>query len=144
MREVAERPERDPAGAPPAVAVLDTSALLYYAFDRAQLTGPATRAIAEAERRLVLSVSLWEIALKHARGNLEMPVHPRVFAERLERASDVSVVPLDSTLAVAGALLDWDHRDPADRWIVALAVRHRARLVTSDRAVRDFYPEAVW
>jgi PIN domain nuclease of toxin-antitoxin system len=35
--------------------------------------------------------------------------------------------------------LDWDHRDPADRVIVATASLREARQATSDSATRKFY-----
>jgi PIN domain nuclease of toxin-antitoxin system len=41
-------------------------------------------------------------------------------------------------MAIAAAELEWAHRDPADRLIVAAALEHRAALVTRDRTIRDF------
>ena len=40
--------------------------------------------------------------------------------------------------------LDWDHKDPADRTIVATAMLLSSSLVTSDRMIKQFYAEAVW
>ena len=51
---------------------------------------------------------------------------------------------LSVATAVAGAALEWEHRDPADRWITAFAAEHDAALVTSDERIRAFYPAAVW
>jgi PIN domain nuclease of toxin-antitoxin system len=40
--------------------------------------------------------------------------------------------------------LDWDHRDPADRVVVALATQRQARLITKDSVINDFYLATVW
>ena len=55
-----------------------------------------------------------------------------------------SMCAVDTETWLANLELSWDHRDPADRTIVATAVVNDCPLVTSDRAMRDFYPCAVW
>jgi PIN domain nuclease of toxin-antitoxin system len=54
-----------------AVIVLDTGALLYWAFDRNELSPTAAQAIQAAGTLLISSVSIWEIAVKvsHHRRN---------------------------------------------------------------------------
>lgn len=44
-------------------------------------------------------------------------------------------VALDGEMAQWAAVLDWDHRDPADRMIVASALRLQAALVTADQRI---------
>ena len=126
------------------MVVLDTSALLFWTLDRNRLTEAASGAISEADRVLVSSISIWEIGIKVARGGLSIPLTVREYAERLERIARVEVLPVDSETWLANLELSWDHRDPADRTIVATAVVNDCPLVTSDRAMRSFYPRAVW
>lgn len=126
------------------LVVLDTSALLYWTLAPDRLTARATAYIDAASEVVVLSVSLWEIALKHSKGTLVLPETIDAYRQRLLTVDRLRVRALDEALAVAGALLDWHHRDPADRWITALAQDHGAPLVTSDRAIRDFYAQTVW
>lgn len=56
----------------------------------------------------------------------------------------VEVVDVDVQTWLDNVALDWRHRDPADRTIVALAKRRGAPLVTADAAIRDFYADTVW
>lgn len=49
----------------------------------------------------------------------------------------VELLPLTARVAVSSARLSWDHRDPADRLIVATARAHDAPLVTADDAITD-------
>ena len=115
--------------------VLDTSALLYWTLAPERLTTRATRSIDAANEVAVLSVSLWEIALKRQRGALELPGTIEEYSRRLLTVERLRLHSLDSALAVKGALLDWHHRDPADRWITAFAMERGAPLVTSDRTI---------
>ena len=62
----------------------------------------------------------------------------------LERIARVEILPVDTETWLANLELSWDHRDPADRTIVATAVVNDCPLVTSDRAMRNFYSSAVW
>ena len=40
--------------------------------------------------------------------------------------------------AIAAGSIDWDHRDPFDRIIVAQAARNNLALVTRDAAIRGY------
>ena len=126
------------------MVVLDTSALLFWTLDRERLSEVASDAISEADRVLVSSISIWEIGIKVARGGLTIPLSVREYSERLERIARVEVLPVDTETWLANLELSWDHRDPADRTIVATALVNACPLVTSDRAIRNFYPRAVW
>lgn len=126
------------------MVVLDTSALLFWTLHRERLSEAASSAISEADRVLVSSISIWEIGVKVARDGLSIPLSVREYAERLERIARVEVLPVDPETWLASLELSWDHRDPADRTIVATAVLNECSLVTSDRAIRNFYSRAVW
>ena len=66
------------------------------------------------------------------------------YAQRLERLERLDILPVDVRTWLENQDLDWEHRDPADRTIVAIATRLGCPLVTSDRLVADFYPETIW
>jgi PIN domain nuclease of toxin-antitoxin system len=42
------------------------------------------------------------------------------------------------------ALLDWDHRDPFDRMIAAVALQERVAVVSADAAFEAVGVERVW
>ncbi len=124
--------------------VLDTAALLYWTLDRAQLSAAAAGAIATADRILVNSISLWEIGIKAQRGKLELPLSLREFAARLNATERVEVLAVDEQLWIENIELDWEHRDPADRTIVATAHHFGCPLVTSDARILAFYRRSIW
>ena len=124
--------------------VLDTSALLFWTLDRERLSQAAAAAIADADRIAISAISIWEIGIKIGKGRLLIPYSPRDFAGRLGQVDRVEVVPVDAATWLKNLELDWEHRDPADRTIVATAVLFDCPLVTSDTAIRAFYSKTVW
>jgi PIN domain nuclease of toxin-antitoxin system len=124
--------------------VLDTSALLFWTLDPLQLSPKAARAIVYADRVVVSSISIWEIALKVQRKKLSIPLAINDYVERLEAVENLAILPVDVGTWQENVALAWEHRDPADRTIVALAVRYNCPLVTSDGVVAEFYPQTIW
>jgi PIN domain nuclease of toxin-antitoxin system len=126
------------------MVVLDTSALLYWTLDVAQLSQDARRSIDQAERIVVSSISIWEIGLKVKRGRLEIPLSISEYADRLQQLDRLEILPVDVRTWLENLDLPWEHRDPADRTIVALAKRLDCPLVSSDRLIADYYQGTVW
>ena len=124
--------------------VLDTSALIFWTLDRARLSEAAAQAISSTDRIALSSISIWEIGIKVKRERLSIPVSIREFTDKLETIDRVDILPVDVPTWFKNIELDWDHRDPADRTIVATASLHACPLVTSDSAIRAFYSQTIW
>lgn len=124
--------------------VLDTSALLFWTLDPSRLTPAARAAIDGANRKLISSISLWEVGLKAAKGALQLPMSVQTFADRVHALRGVEVLAVDWQTWRTNLELPWTHRDPADRTIVATALLRGCPLVTSDAEIRAFYSGAVW
>lgn len=126
------------------VIVLDTSALVFWTLNRDRLSRTAAQAIADADRIALSSISIWEIGIKVKKGQLSIPLSIQEFTNKLEQIDRLDILPVDVQTWLKNLELDWDHRDPADRTIVATASLHACPLVTSDSAIRAFYSQAVW
>jgi PIN domain nuclease of toxin-antitoxin system len=126
------------------VIVLDTSALLYWTLDPDQLSPSARLAIEGADRLMVSAISIWEIGLKVKQSRLEIPLPFNEYVARLLRLESLEIFPVDVQNWLDNLELLWDHRDPADHTIVALAKRFGCALITSDRLIAQFYPETLW
>jgi PIN domain nuclease of toxin-antitoxin system len=124
--------------------VLDTSALIFWTLDPVQLSAPARQAIEGEDRLVVSSISVWEIALKVKRGKIELPLSIGDYVERLQRLEKLEILPVDARTWLDNLDLDWEHRDPADRTIVAIAARLDCPLVSSDGVISDFYMKTIW
>lgn len=124
--------------------VLDTSSLLFWTLAPSMLSAAARQAIDSADRLTVSAISIWEIALKIKRSKLEIRLSIDEYIEGLARLEKLEIEPVDVATWVSSVNLDWEHRDPADRVIVATAMLHSSPLVTSDRVIGDFYKDTVW
>ena len=124
--------------------ILDTCALIFWTLDRARLSANAAQAISDADRVAVSSISIWEIGIKVKNGKLSIPISLQNYVERLNRLDRFDILPVDERTWMKNLELDWAHRDPADRTIVAAATLHACPLVTSDARIRTFYPSALW
>lgn len=47
-------------------------------------------------------------------------------------------------LGVESVKLQWEHRDPADRVVVAIAKKNQASIITADQKVANFYFSVIW
>ena len=126
------------------MVVLDTSALVFWTLDPERLSKTAQQAIKKADRVCLSSISIWEIGVKTKKDKLDLPLSIRDYAENLGRIDRVEVLPVDMRTWIGNLELDWDHRDPADRTIVATAKLHDCPLVTSDAVIHGFYSRAIW
>jgi len=118
--------------------VLDTHALLWWALDPDQLSANAAAALADMEKRggYASAISIWELGVKVQRGKLELGISIEELVRRLERSNLVELVPVDTSIWLDSLALAWEHRDPADRVIVATALRKRVPLLTKDEVIR--------
>ncbi|MYB69789.1 MAG: type II toxin-antitoxin system VapC family toxin [Gemmatimonadetes bacterium] len=126
------------------VIVLDTSALVFWTLNRDRLSRTAAQVISDADRIALSSISIWEIGIKVKKEQLSIPISIQEFTDKLEQIDRLDILPVDVRTWIKNLELDWDHRDPADRTIVATASLHACPLVTSDSAIRAFYSQAIW
>jgi PIN domain nuclease of toxin-antitoxin system len=127
--------------------ILDTCALIWWSLDPDLLSVSAKNLCDEMEQKkngLVASISLWEIALKVKNNKLDLGIDLNVYINTLFRSDVIQIIPIDVDLWVNSVNLDWDHRDPADRVVVALADKYQAELITKDTIIKNFYSLTVW
>jgi PIN domain nuclease of toxin-antitoxin system len=108
-----------------------------------RISDRARREITEADTILVSAISFFEIAQKVRIGKWpEMAPHLDRMPELLEkqRASAAAVEAADCLLAGA---MDWQHRDPFDRLLVATALRRRIPIVSADLVFDGLVPR-IW
>ncbi len=113
--------------------LLDTHALYWLATADKKL-GRASRAhIDQAlaiDKLAVSAISFWELAMLASKKRIEADDIEEL--RRIAIESGIAELPLDGPTAILAAQLDSGHKDPADRFIAATALRHRATLVTAD------------
>lgn len=122
--------------------LIDTHLLLWSSIAVERVPDSALQLIKDPANDLMFSaVSIWEVAIKRARGRSDFDVDPAVLRRAL---IDVGYAELPVTSDHAIALLGLPplHRDPFDRLLVAQARAEGVVLVTSDQMVAQ-YPGAI-
>ena len=120
--------------------VLDTHALLWWALDPERLSGTAQGVCAQMERDggFASAISVWELGVKVRSGKLDLGMGLPEFVRRLQSSAAVELVPVDASIWLRTVMLDWSHRDPADRVIVATALEKGLPLLTRDEALHAY------
>lgn len=126
--------------------VLDTCALIWWTLDPDKLSKKASQACLKMTKDEVYisSISLWELGVKIKNKKLDLGMGLETFLSKLEQLSYLTILPVDTTLWLKNLDLDWKHRDPADRTIVATALQRKAHLITKDEVIRKFYSKCIW
>ncbi len=117
--------------------LLDTHVLVWFINHDPKL-GSLSRSLIEqglvADRLCLSSVTFWEVALLSSKGRVALNTPPTAWRTAV-LGMGVREYPLDGDVAIRSALLADLHRDPADRFIMATAIRHGATLVTADNDI---------
>lgn len=126
--------------------LLDTHTFLWWNSSQGSRLSIRAREVLEdaATDGLFSVVSAYEIAMKAARGSLELPAEPsRYVPDRLARHGfEALAIELRHVLR-AGAL-PFIHRDPFDRLLVAQAQLEDIPIVTADPAIAQYDVEVIW
>lgn len=130
--------------------VLDTHALIWWINDPQKLSQKARKAIDEERHKegslLVSSISTLEIYRLVKNGKLQLLNDFDSWLERIESLPEIRFIPVDNKIAISSInLSDFQHKDPADRIIIATALSLGAKLVTSDNKIVSYkHIQAIW
>ncbi len=119
--------------------LLDTHLVYWWMTGDARL-GKATQRIIAKSEIVVSTVSLWEMALKNAKGKLPLPQGS--LTEQLE-AQGFVLLPILPRHIEAVRSLTCTHADPFDRLLIAQAYDERLTLLTRDAAILGLGLDAV-
>lgn len=125
--------------------LLDTCAFIWFLGDAPQLSSAAKEAILDPQNDVFLSsVSVWEIARKHAAGSLALDARPEILIPAVREASGIKSLPLTESDALSAEKLPPHHTDPIDRMLMAQALMNGLMIVTSDRAFEKYPVRLLW
>ena len=128
------------------LAVLDTCALLWWSFEPNKLSPDAYDLCSRAcdEGACVSAISIWEIGIKIKKRSLDIKENLNEYVHRLKKIRNIHIIPVDEIIIMENIFLEWEHKDPADRTIVATAKLRNLPIITKDPVIRNFYPKTVW
>ena len=125
--------------------LLDTHSFLWFWWDDPQLSETAKQAICDAtNRKLISTVSCWEIAIKVSLKKLDLGVPYRGFIhEHMVRNNFELLQITDEHLAMLVAL-PFHHKDPFDRLLIAQALYEQIPIVSIDPQLDAYSVTRIW
>lgn len=118
--------------------LLDTHVLLWLAADNPRITDSTRTLLADAAERQVSAASAYEIAEKTRLGKLPGGRSVLDGWARLLRNLQATELPLTVAHMTRAGAMEWAHRDPFDRMLVAQAQMEGLALVTDDTAITQY------
>jgi PIN domain nuclease of toxin-antitoxin system len=118
--------------------LLDTHALVWAAHQSVRLGSSGRQLVADADRRLVPAVSIWELTIKQHLRKLSLASDVRRWSRRGTTELALDHLPVTADHAAAVETLPDVHLDPFGRLPVAQAVSEGAVLLTADERLLGY------
>lgn len=129
------------------VYLLDTNALLRFAYHPARLSVDAIAAFQEADALRFSIVNLWEIGLKLSTGGFRDLNVPGDWEEELVKSlaeQGISELPIQPRHCRRIQDLPFHHKDPFDRMLIAQALEGGFAVIGCDTQFDDYGVRRVW
>lgn len=121
--------------------LLDTCTFLWLTANQTRLSDAARTLIVENARNLLMSsISAFEIAVKHGKGAIHLPLPPQDWIPAAMRHHGVTEIPVDSQISIRACELPFLHRDPCDWMIIATSQLLNMEILTPDHLISQ-YPD---
>jgi PIN domain nuclease of toxin-antitoxin system len=118
--------------------LVDTQLLLWNVYGSKRLPARVTRLFGDVRHQFFYSAaSLWEIAIKSARGREDFVADTAAIRETLEE-NGFGELPVTAQHAVALSTLPSIHGDPFDRMLIAQAMVEPMALITTDERLAAY------
>ena len=112
--------------------LLDTHAFLWFINDDKQLSTKATNAIVDPTAIKYVSIAVfWEVAIKLNIGKLKIGMSFEELWHQMER-NGFEVLPVTFEHTFELSSLDWHHKDPFDRMMIARAIVEDFCMISKD------------
>ncbi len=124
--------------------LLDTHAFLWYITGDTHLPEKMIEKISDTSNKCFISIaSIWEIAIKLSINKLDIKGGFATIEDFLLN-NDFEILPIDFDDTKRLLSLDFHHRDPFDRMIIAQAQTTNSIVVTKDKIFQNYDIEILW
>jgi PIN domain nuclease of toxin-antitoxin system len=124
--------------------LLDTHSLIWFLNGDEKISDKAKSLIEDpANSKIVSIASIWEIAIKISLDKLRFP---KGFKHLLNMIEDngFEILPITFEHAVELSTLEFIHRDPFDRLLVAQCIADNLVIVTKDDNINKYNIQTIW
>jgi PIN domain nuclease of toxin-antitoxin system len=123
--------------------LVDTQSFIWFFEDNPRLP-ETTRKFMERKSSLMVSIaSFWEITIKASLGKLSISDNISNLMDKT-LSKGFKILPIERNHLIILSTLDFIHRDPFDRIIIAQAIAENMPLVSSDDVFKQYPVNCVW
>jgi len=123
--------------------LIDTQTLIWFCEDNPRLPVPIKLLMESSDNLFISIASFWEITIKASLGKLTVCEN---IADVIDNAlsKGFRILPIEREHLIALSTLNFIHRDPFDRIIIAQAIAENMPLVSSDDIFQQYPIDCVW
>lgn len=109
--------------------LLDTHIWIYWQ-NQQKLPQNIINEIQNADGLAISIISCWEVAQLIRKGKVGLPIKLEHWIELA--TANVKILPINKEIALLSERLDFHHKDPADRFIIATSIVYQIPVVSLD------------
>jgi PIN domain nuclease of toxin-antitoxin system len=124
--------------------LLDTHAFIWFAEDDVQLNQTIKETIEKPTNNILLSIaSIWEMAIKMQLDKLKIDKSIEEIID-LVTLNGFELLPILPEHIIKLTTLEFHHRDPFDRIIIAQVLSENFKIVSGDKIFDDYGVDRMW
>jgi PIN domain nuclease of toxin-antitoxin system len=124
--------------------LLDTHSLIWFLNGDEKLSDNVKIAIEDPSNSKFVSIaSIWEIAIKISLDKFRFPRGFRYFLDLVEE-NGFEILPITFEHAMVLSTLEFIHRDPFDRLLIAQCTADKLILATKDDNIKRYNIQTIW
>ena len=124
--------------------ILDTHTFIWFINGDKKLSARAKKEILRPSNTKFISIaSIWEIAIKISLKKLKINYPFKEILSQIEE-NGFEILPIDFEHTLLVSQLEFHHRDPFDRLIVAQSKLEDMKIVTRDKNFQKYNAKVIW
>jgi PIN domain nuclease of toxin-antitoxin system len=124
--------------------LLDTHTFIWFFNGDEQLSFKARKLIEDSKTKKFVSIaSIWEVAIKIGLKKLVFEGNTSEIIELIEK-NGFQILPISVNHITAYETLEFVHRDPFDRILVAQAIVEKMTIITKDENIQNYRVKTNW
>lgn len=124
--------------------LLDTHTLIWFLNGDGKLSDRVKTAIEDPNNSRILSIaSIWEIAIKISLDKFRFQKGFKYFLDMVEE-NGFDILPVTFEHAMVVSTLEFIHRDPFDRMLIAQCKADKLILATKDENIKRYNIQTIW
>lgn len=125
--------------------LLDTHTLIWFDAGDSKLSTNARILIEDEDNHKLVSIaSIWEIAIKESKGNLNLSLPFEDYIRQILSLEDFNLLNINLDHLNAIVTMPFHHKDPFDRLLIAQSMVERIPILSKDSAFDAYSINRIW